>query len=243
MEFSFPSQNLTGNMSKFSIEGQFRNFEIINGSQYYVPNSLNSTIVIFDKNWQVIGTKTFNSTPYYLKTVNQTFFISNQTAICKTDFNAVILLCTKNFTGFRSIYYNATNKTISAVSYIDKSVLTYDLNLTLVDRFLTGHALHGINAYNNDLVLSASAGRILILRNGVFISNYTTLCTGWIPQIYIDSAGYMTVPCYETLMMYLYHVNGTFLNKSIPLSSKPLYFNYDLNDNSVVIGETEIYVF
>lgn len=237
-----PEVNIITNQSVYSGSAALRNFVAINGSFHYVLGSYK--IQIFDKNWILQRNISMINQSLYMSAVDDAFlFISENNRFCKANLNGTIILCfNRGNSSFRSSYYNFTSQTISVVSYSNRSILTFDKNLNLIEVIQLNYVFHGINAYFNDFILSDSAGRIIVLRNKVVINTFQTLCTSTVTQIYVNKNGLITVPCFGNQTLFLYHVNGSYMGKKVSVPDSPIFLSCDLNGNIAVVAFSNIYI-
>ncbi len=83
-------------------------------------------------------------------------------------------------------------------------------------------------------------GVISVLENNLVVENITTLCTGYISSIVIDSNDLMGVLCWNNNMLYLYTTNGSYTDKNMTTPSLPRFMNYDLNGHLLIAGSFQI---
>ena len=76
-----------------------------------------------------------------------------------------------------------------------------------------------------------------MIQNGIVINSFTTLCLSQLVSLTVDSNGYMAVSCQIPNTLYLYHVNGSYMNKYISVAYLLIYTNYDAQ-NLMAIGAT-----
>ena len=142
-------KNFTGSHFRWLVS--FGSLVDTNTTYYGLDDGLNKTI-IFDSNWQYLGFKSF-SNPVYMITMNKILYITCYRSIHKTDKYLNILSQYNSSTVlFNGLYFNALNNRI----YVAESlkIFIFDLNLTLVDSFLTpGYSSWSIQGYNKPKIV------------------------------------------------------------------------------------------
>jgi hypothetical protein len=242
-------------MLKFSIKSfkntsflYLRNFETVVLNQtvyYYVPDLHNDCIIIFDENWNYLNHTAFSS-PYFIKKATDNFYISNNVGIYKTDMN-LIAVSSYNTTGYRSIYYNSTDKTVIAIN-IGGTINYFNENLTLSESLNLGISSPiGINFYNGKLyIINNSINKsITVLQNKQIINSYSFNCNKTVAKsAIIDHFGYMAWTCSDNNTAELNYSNGTFTQTIYLNIADTLGFLFiDLKGRFIVSSTTCIYIF
>ena len=138
-----------------------------------------SRVNIFDENFNLSSFKTIQN-PAFMINIGNTFYITGNTKIYKTDskFN---ILNQYNLTlnpSYRGIYYNSTNSLLYIVALNLNLIQLFNFALTLNDSISTGLFLpYAIASYNNYLYIGTANGSILIIENKIIINSFNG-CAG-----------------------------------------------------------------
>ena len=209
---------------------------------YYVTNSDRNKIYVYDEDWNYVSEKSNFTRPNYMILVDSYFFITGDNYIWKTDqLLNVLITYTHNgsYSAYRGLYYNSTNSLIYVTSYWLREIQIFNLNLTLTDTISTPqyNTQKSINGYNNQLYVGADH-TILIISNKQIIQNLITFTNYWdyAASMVFDKYDNMAIACSDR-NLYLYHANGTYLNKKIftMLYNEPQFVGFDSNSRLVIL--------
>jgi hypothetical protein len=120
------------------------------------------------------------------------------------------------------------------------------LNLSLNHTFSTlSYRPWSITGYNNQLYLGdIFTGTILVVVNKVINRTFKG-CNGneiQLNYIVFDQCGYMATSC-DNNQLYLYHSNGTYLNKNFTSPTRTNYIGYDSKGHFIQISRAQISIY
>jgi hypothetical protein len=215
-----------------------------NPIQYYVTHHSQCKIFVFDENWNYVSNK--SSFPYvnYMIPLGNYLFITGRDNIWKTDQQLNVLLqynSTSSFPVYRGLYYNSTNNLIYVTSSGFNVIHVFNLYLTLNDTISTTHSPWSINENNNELYVGTLNGLMLVIVNKQIIKQFNGCNKKSVEllSILFDYLNNMATSCADN-QLYLYNTTVTYLNKSIPTVSKPMYIGLDSKSRLVVVTYTQI---
>ena len=100
-----------------------------------------------------------------------------------------------------------------------------------------------ITAYNNQLIVGTSNGKILTIVNKTIINSFNG-CNGnsaGITSIIFDNYGYMATSCDNPVnRVFLYYSNGSFTSKSISTPSRPFVIGFDSKNKFYILSMNQI---
>ncbi len=211
----------------------------------------NLNLIKYDQNW---NNKSIQKYPYYetqfIISINNSnsyeLFVTVSSGVLKLNSNLSLLAYYHGNHHYKGIYYNNTGDYIVVCSsttwtqYIE--ILTRD-ELTFVKHITTNpFTPTDIREFNGTLYVGTKEGVILALKNEIFTSYFNTTCTKSILSLEIDFYGQITILCDSKV--YLYSINGNFLNISWPTPiSNPTSIGFDGFGNFILTAESGIYVF
>jgi hypothetical protein len=213
-----------------------------NPIQYYVTHLDMEIIYVYDEDWNYVSKKSNFTRPNYMILVDSYFFITGDNCIWKTDQLLNILITymyNGSYAAYRGLYYNSTNSLIYVAPYWLQEIQIFNLNLTINDTIsLKGYqTLHSINGYNNKLYVGAD-NTILIISNKQIIQKFITFTNHWdyAASMIFDKYDNMALTC-SNGYLYLYHANGTYLNRKIftMLYNEPTFVGFDSKSRLLVI--------
>ena len=224
--------------------------------KYNLALDSNIGVYVFDTNWNylwLLNFNAFNSYPaFYMIVVNGGFFFSLTGTYGLTQTTSRLTLLNKysNEAGnYRSLCYDEVNKTVIAANWGSHRIDIFNQDLTLRSSVLSASQPHGVCIYGSRIYFSYFSGSssISVIQNGIVIENITTLCFSQLVSLTVDSNGYMAVSCQIPNTLYLYHVNGSYMSKSISIiPSSPgslFYANYDSQNRLAVGANSKIIVY
>ena len=220
----------------------------VNNKNYNLALDENIGVYVFDENWNYLNLLNFtalNSYPaYYMIVVNGGFYFSslNTYGLIQTTSQLGLLNVHANETGkYRSLCYDQMNKTVIAANVISNRIDIFSQDLTLLSSLSLAFQPHGVCVYGSSIYVSYWSGssNISVINNG----NFTTLCPEKLISLTVDSFGYMAVSCQNNSILYLYHVNGSYMNKSISTATLLFYANYDAQNFIAIGANNKIFVY
>ena len=221
-----------------------RNYVVINLNNIYYYAAMDGTLglYIFDLNWQFQKWISLSSLGKYLDffmVIYDVFYFGSSTSILKGYLNLTIT-ATYGFSPRQMVYSNASNTFYAAGSSV---LYEFDQNLVLVNRINLPHVSHSVNVYGSQIFVGYWDSNVIsVIENGVVIQNFPTLCTKYLVNLQIDAYGYIAASCLFTQVVYLYTINGTYMNLSIPVTNA-FFTGIDLNNNLVLGSLNTIYVY
>ena len=170
---------------------------------------------VFDENWQYISLTSY--TGYQFVVVNESFYLTTENTVTMIDINANVRLTYPYCSSNRGITYDDKAQTIIAADYGGLAIRIFDLNLNLLNFIQLNFNPHGISVYNSQIFVSAWAtNQVYVFENGMMTNIITTNCaSGAITALWIDAFGYMAIPCCSDGIVYLYYINGLYMDKFI----------------------------
>jgi hypothetical protein len=214
-----------------------------NVTSYYAVDYGAGKIIRFNENWEFLSIKTLAGC--FIKLVENEFFISSDSGILKTDKDLNILKTFSSGTVYRGLYYNESSKNIFVVKRDANLIEIFNKNLTLLDSISTGsYPPFGLNGYKNELFVGTRTGNILVIQNQTITKVYNTLCSGdRLPSFLFDNNGYMSVQCYGGTSSHIYHINGTYMNISLPTATVNFGMKIDSKGRLIATSATELNIF
>ena len=219
--------------------GSFKN------SYYFLDNS-KSRIYIFDESFNFSSYKTI-SNPAYMVVIGDTFYITGNSKIYKTDTNFNILnqYNPTSTSCYRGIYYNSSNSLIYAVAFKLNLIQLFSLNLTLNDSINTQSFIpYAITSYNNQLYVGTANGSILVIENKIIVNSFNA-CAGKmasINSVLIDQYGEIATTC-SSNKVYFYDSKRNYMNKSISTHTYPRFITFDSQNRFLVISYYRISIY
>ncbi len=181
---------------------------------------------MFDENWQFLISKSFFKVAY-MATIKNELYLTGDSAVYKTDRNLNVLQTfTYTGAGYRGIYYDTTSDTFYVAAYKLNKIHILDRNLTLIDSIdVNPYVPYSISENEGRFYVGNidSTGDVLVIENKLIIYTFKG-CNGQSSYIYsmlIDADGYMFTVCRTLNTIYLNHINGTYMGKSIATQSNP----------------------
>jgi hypothetical protein len=214
-------------------------------TSYYIMDSSNGRIIIFDKNWKYASTKSISS-PYSMITRNNYLYITSDYYIYKTDkfLNVVKQYPSNNpnYMGFRGICYNSYDDYIYAASY-NNLIYSFDLNLNLIDSFYisTWGSPWGIQSNNNKLYVSATHYYIYIVVNRTVINSFSV--AQFVTSMLFDQSGFFATTSYYSNQINIYTNNGTYTGKRFPTVSYSRYMSFDSKNRLIILSNYQLSIF
>ena len=210
---------------------------------HYVLDWSGNKIIIFDENWQYLTFQSFNN-PAFMISVNNGLYISANNFIYKTD---KYLNKTNQYysasAGYRGLYFNSTNNTITVTDYQNKKIDTFYLNLSLVDSIPTPtYQPYSMQGYRNYIYVGTLSGHLLVIENRAIL-RILNVCNPniYLTSILIDHFGYMSLSCVHDKKAYLYYSsNSSYTGMSLTYTVSPWYLNFDSNGRFVLISPYQI---
>jgi hypothetical protein len=216
-----------------------------NPIQYYVINGIQNTTYVFDEDWNYVSEKTSLFHPNYMITIDNYFYITGLNSIWKTDqqLNVLLVFDGYNPTGqapwYNGLCYNSTKSLIYVASFTLQVIHVFNLNLTINYNITTSqYQPWSINENNNQLYVGTRSGLMLVIVNKYIIKLFNA-CNDPNQLTYFmifDEYDNMATSC-SSGNLYLYHTNGTYLNKTISkvINSTPLFIGFDSKSRLVLI--------
>jgi hypothetical protein len=113
-------------------------------------------------------------------------------------------------------------------------------NLSFISSLYFTKQPYAITEKNGKFYIGLSGGVVSVLENNLVVKNITTLCSGTITSIVIDTNELMGVLCWDNNILYLYATNGSYTGKNMSTSTNPRFMNYDLNGHFIIAGQSQI---
>jgi hypothetical protein len=215
-------------------------------TSYYIMDSNNGRIIIFDKNWKYSSTISISS-PYSMITKNNYLYITSDYYIYKTDkfLNSIKQYPSNNpnYMGFRGICYNSNDNYIYAVSNNYYRIYSFDLNLNLIDSFYisTWGSPWGIQSYDNKLYVSNSYYYIYIVVNRTVINSFPV--PEFVTSMLFDQFGFVATTSHYSNQINIYTSNGTYTGKSFPTVSYSRYMDFDSKNRLIVLSYFQLSIY
>ena len=235
--------------SNFSINYAVGFEQFVDGSTttYYLIDSHNCKIVLFDQYWQFISYVVVNDTLNYLVIAENQLFLSAENGIYKINRNGEIVKASpKSGAIYKGIYFNSTNSLLYVGTYSSNKIQVFNQNLTFLRTIRTGSYIpYSLNAYGDTLFAGTTTGEILLFKNELIQKVFNNTCSTktLITSIAIDKYGFMAVTCFFDSLIHLYHVNGSYMNIEIHTAYHPENIAIDSNGRLIInsISEFDIY--
>ncbi len=142
------------------------------------------------------------------------------------------------------VYILTKGNVFFVVSSGRNKIDVFDRNVTFKYSIPTGsYPPYGVNGFKNELFVSTSDGNVLVLQGKIITKVYNNLCTGYITSLLIDNNGFMVVPCFSGTVSYLYHTNGTYMNKSMPIAVNTFGIRIDSKGRLITTSRSELDIF
>ncbi len=183
--------------------------------KYYEADFSAKKIVIFNEKWQFQSYVNFSA--QYFVAIGDDIYISTDYYVFKTDKNLnIIKTSLNNGAANRAIHYNNQDDKIYVPASNQAKINIFDRNLTSLGFIDTlTFRTFAIHSYNGTIYVGTTNGTILLIRNKTIISSFNTLFNGaQITSLLVDNYGFIAVAGNGMSSIYLYHTNGTFMNKT-----------------------------
>jgi hypothetical protein len=224
-----------------------------NPIRYFVTHYVKNTIYALDDEWNYVSENSFTY-PLYMISVGNSFYITGEYNIWKTNQQLNLLIDYNDSTGFShpycGLYYNSTNDLIYVAVYDLYEIHVFNLNLTLNHNISTTfqqiqYFPLSINGYNNQLYIGTYGGTILEIVNNQATNQFFG-CNDQSPyqsliSILFDQFDSLAIKC--DLQLYLYNKNGSYLNKSISLNEYSFFIGFDSISRLVVVLNSQITIY
>ena len=222
----------------------------VKNTNYNVALDYQVGVYFFDANWNYLLLLSFTALnlypALYMIVVNGEFYFSlqNTYGLTHTTSQLKLLNTFNNDAGkYRSLCYDQVNKTVIAANFVSNRIDIFSQNLTLLSSISfaspVGLCVHGSRIYASHWL---NSNYISVIQNGNVINNFTTLCSQMLSSITVDSYGYLALSCRSNNILYLYHVNGSYMNKYFSLANL-FYANYDTQNRLAIDGINKIFVY
>ncbi len=208
--------------------------------------------MIFNENWQNIGSKPFTTGTKNTRNIGSEVLITANpnlpalTTLYKTDksLNIVKSSATSLMSSYLDSWYDQSRDLIYITSHNNQRIDVYDRNLSLLKTIsVTGHYPKSIMGYNASLYVGTLEGDVLVIENDRIIRSFK-VCTGYyVHNIHIDASGNMALSCYMDQLIKLYTVTGLNMNLSKRITSPPTFFDIDSKGRLVVLTSNEIGIY
>ena len=228
--------------------------KVVDGTitKYYLNDFDLNQILIFNDNWEYIGTKVFTIGATIIKNIgSEVLIVTNpnlpaQTTLYKMDksLNIVKSLTTSFMSSYLDSWYDQTKDLVYLISHNNQRIDVYDRNLSLIKTIsVTGHYPKSIMGYKTTLYIGTLAGHVLVIENDRIMSSFK-VCTGYyVYNIHIDTNGNIAVSCYMDQLIKLYTVSGLNLDLSKRITYPPTFFDIDSKGRLVVLTSNEIGIY
>ena len=115
----------------------------------------------------------------------------------------------------------------------------------MLDSISTGSCIpFGLNEYKNELFVGTMTGQILVIQNKTITKVYNTLCSGDRTTSFLfDNNGYMSVQCAGGTASHIYHINGTYMNISLPTATSNFGMKIDSKGRLIATSANELNIF
>ncbi len=179
--------------------------------------------------------------PYTIASINNELFITDNNGIYKTNKSLNILKSyIRTSSGYKGIFHNQTADIIYVANFYSNRTDLFYRNLTFISSINLENSPMTLTEKNGKIYVGLNDGTISVIENNLVVKTITTLCTGRISSIVIDANESMGVLCLTNSILYLYSKNGSYTGKSMTTPSSPRFFNYDLNGNFIIAGQSQI---
>lgn len=192
--------------------------------------------MVFDENWHIEKTIIF-ATPRYLIQVGNSFYVSNQNNLHRTDKNLGVIHKIPGVYG--TLHFN---EAIFAVNLERNSIDMFDFELKSLGSIILTNKPYGITSYGKNIFISTENKTVNIVNEQSEGNMEIKLnqCDNSIPFIHAQCNGIIIAACKNTFQ--LYFPNGTYINKIETNSEDISYFSYDLNGQLIFISKNHIFV-
>ncbi len=214
----------------------------LNPIQYYVTHYHQDKIFLFDEDWNYVSNKSSFPNSWYMIPGGNFSYITGYDYIWKTDQQFEVLIRYGSSPAYRGLYYNSTNNMIYVAPYSLQMIHVFNLNLTLNDTIsITPYKPWSINEHNNELYVGTINGTMLVIVNKQIIKQFNGCNQQSVDvlSILFDDFNNMATSC-ANYQLYLYDTSGSYLNKSIPTDSHPMYIGLDSKSRLVVVKWAQI---
>ena len=190
----------------------------INHVQYNLVVDNSVVVYLYDSNR--IYSSTFNNPSIFCAIVANSFYYfstASVNGIIKTSFTSPTIIKSYGSAGkYRGLYYDSANSRIIAAGCRLNAVETFDLNLNRINSVVVLNCPHGVVAYNSKIYVAIlNTHNVVVISNGQIENTYSTVCSGNLNRISVDSFGYFSLACYGDGHAYLYDSKMIYTNKSI----------------------------
>ena len=125
----------------------------------------------------------------------------------------------------RGLYYDYSSNYLFVCDRSSNKIDVFDANLNSIRSISLSSNPYNIAGFEHRLYVGTTDGKVLVVKNYNVISTYVITASSYgINGIYIDKYGYMALSSANGIV-YLYHTNGTNMNRSINATAQP-YFTY-----------------
>jgi hypothetical protein len=237
--------NSSGSSNFQALHGFGMIFSTANNT-YYVVDYHGNRIFILNDNWEYINSITSFDKPTCMIVVNNSIYISGDRNVWKTDIHLLVISqynATNITLYYRGIYVDSVKSLVYVVVSELPRIDVFDSNLSLNDSISISDNPWSITAYNNQLIVGTSNGKILTIVNKTTINTFNG-CNGntvALTSIIFDDYGYMATCCDSSVnQVFLYYLNGTFTGKNISTPSRPFKIGFDSKNIFYILSLTEI---
>jgi hypothetical protein len=129
----------------------------------------------------------------------------------------------------QGISYDKVSGLLYVVDGTDSIIQVFNKNVERVDRYsigLTSPFLQFALVFDGTIYIGSSLNSIIVVKNKAVTTTYSTVCkggyNGYIYNLIINSKGNMFVPCNSDKKVYLYNIDGTYLNQFITFVETPI---------------------
>jgi hypothetical protein len=179
--------------------------------------------------------------PVSIISINNELYITAEDGIYKKDKSLnVVNSYVRAGVVYVGIYHNSTSDILYVSSLSLNRLDLFYRNLTFISSISLTKNQWALREKNGKLYVGLYGGVISVIENNLVVKTITTLCTGWISSIVIDTNDLMAVLCHSNNMLYLYSTNGSYTGKSMATPSFPRFMNYDQNGNFIIAGSFQI---
>ncbi len=238
-----------------------RNFSLVSGFTFtctsdhqgylvidYYPHTF--SLIKYDQHWNNKSINSFyfvSNPPQFIISINVSnsneFFVTFEFGVYKFNSNLSIVAYYHGRHNYKGIYYNKTGDYIVTCSNVPAIEILARHDLKYIRHIsTTPYTPTDIHEFNGILFVGTTVGIILELNNEIITSHFNTTCGTSILSLEIDPYGQIAILC--NLFIYLYSINGTYLNVSwsSPILN-PTSIGFDNYGNFILTSKTGIYVF
>jgi hypothetical protein len=169
---------------------------------YYALDYLNTThnnFVLYNRNWTYLTYKTMSIyNPYSIQYINNEYFITGNNGIYRTDkYLNLVNSYIKAGAVYTSTYYNSTSDILYVARAGSNWIDLFYRNLTFISSISLTNQPWALTEKNGKLYVGLNGGVISVIENNLIVKTITTLCTGDIISILIDSNDFagLTICC------------------------------------------------